>query len=353
MKRKNSSRMKSLFILIPLLIVIIFVCYYHLYWKSPQVNSGTAKLEKVLTGHKGVIWKVEFSPDASLLVSGSVDSTVKVWKIENEQAHLNLKNPSGVTNLDISNNGKYVAVTGYDGKIRIWEMSNGTLVKTLAGHNGTSWSIAFSPDDKWIVSGGEDNMVRLWDVQTGELLRTMKGHTLNIWSVKFSPDSKKIISTGFDKTIKIWNSETGELIWDHKAHSEAIVELAIAPDGKSFASCSDDLTIKFWDINTGKLLSTLEGSKEHVQGLAFSPDGKRLMSSGRDKSMFGELLQNFIGDSKFNKGVSARMWDLGTGKIIQTFSAHSNDANDVAWSSDGKWIATGSADKTIHLWRVN
>ena len=102
----------------------------------------------------------------------------------------------------------------------------------------------------------------------------------------------------------------------------------------------------------GKLIRVLEGSKEHVQALAFSPDGNRLMSGGRDKPTFGEFLQNFFGDSKFNKGVSARLWDVETGKILQTFSEHTNDANDVAWSSDGKWIATGSADMTAHLWKV-
>ena len=91
---------------------------------------------------------------------------------------------------------------------------------------------------------------------------------------------------------------------------------------------------------------------EHVQAVAFSPDDKRLLTGGRDKATIGEFLQNFIGDSKFNKGVSARLWDVETGKLLQTFSSHANDVMDVAYSHDGKTIATASADKTVEVWNI-
>ena len=92
---------------------------------------------------------------------------------------------------------------------------------------------------------------------------------------------------------------------------------------------------------------------EHVQAIDFSPDDKRLLTGGRDKPMIGELLQNFFGDSKINPGVSARLWDLTTGSLLQTFSRHANDAMDVAYSHDGNWIATASADKTVEIWKLN
>ena len=92
---------------------------------------------------------------------------------------------------------------------------------------------------------------------------------------------------------------------------------------------------------------------EHVQAVAFSPDGKRLMTGGRDKPMVGEFLQNIFGDSKYNTGVSARLWEVETGKLLQTFSMHGNDVMDVAYSHDRNWVATASADKTVELWRIN
>jgi len=200
------------------------------------------------------------------------------------------------------------------------------------------------------VALGEDKTIKLWDAETGICIKTMKGHTLNIWSIKFTPDGSKIISGSFDKTIKIWNVATGELIRTISGHTEAIVDLAVSPDGQTIASASDDKTIKLWRISDGKLLHTLQGGDEHVQALAFSSDGKRLISSGRDKPVIGEFLQNFFGDSKYNKGVSMRLWDLENLTVIQTFEQHANDVNDVAFSPDDKWIVSASSDKTVCLW---
>jgi WD40 repeat protein len=122
-------------------------------------------------------------------------------------------------------------------------------------------------------------------------------------------------------------------------------------DGKLLASTSDDKTIKIWNVAEQELIRTMK-VPEPVQAVAFSPDDKRLMTGGRDKPMIGEFLQEIFGDSKFNPGVSARLWDVGTGKLLQTFTKHANDVMDVAYSYDGKWIATASADKTVDIWEL-
>jgi len=92
---------------------------------------------------------------------------------------------------------------------------------------------------------------------------------------------------------------------------------------------------------------------EHVQAVAFSPDNKRLITGGRDKPMIGEFLQGIFGDSRYNPGVSARLWDVETGELLQTFTKHGNDVMDVAYSHDGNWIATASADRTVEVWKIN
>ena len=175
---------------------------------------------------------------------------------------------------------------------------------------------------------------------------------LNIWAIKFSPDASKVASASFDKTVKLWDVNSGTLIRTMTGHTEAVVALEFTPDGQQVASTSDDVTIKFWNVNDGSLVRSLKDGPEHVQAIAFSPDGKRMVTGGRDKSTFGEFLQNFIGDSKFNKGISMRLWDLETGKVIQTFAEHTNDANDVAFCADGKWILSGSSDNTVRLYRI-
>jgi len=69
--------------------------------------------------------------------------------------------------------------------------------------------------------------------------------------------------------------------------------------------------------------------------------------------MICEFLQQIFGDSKLNPGVSARLWHVQTGELLQTFTKHGNDVLDVAYSHDGKWVATASTDKTVELWKLN
>ena len=160
-----------------------------------------------------------------------------------------------------------------------------------------------------------------------------------------------MVSGSFDFTVKTWDVASGKLIRDNTQHTETVVDVAFSPDGKLLTTTSDDKTIKIWNASTGALVRTMT-VPEHVQAAAFSPDGKRLMTGGRDKPTMGELVQNFVGDSKLNKGVSARLWDVATGKLLQTFQDHENDVQDVAYSHNGKYVATASADGTVMIWEV-
>jgi WD40 repeat protein len=119
-----------------------------------------------------------------------------------------------------------------------------------------------------------------------------------------------------------------------EGHTEAIVDIAYNNSGSMLASTSDDKTIRLWNMPDGKLIRTMKVA-EHIQAAVFSPDDNRLVTAGRDKPMTGEFLQEIFGDSKFNKGVSMRIWDVQTGGLLQTSAEHANDVNDVAFSKDG------------------
>jgi WD40 repeat protein len=350
MKTKKHRKQKIwLAFSILLLFLIALLAYYQFFYKAKEINSNIFKVDKIIAAHHGEVWVARFSPAGNLIASGSVDSTVKIYDYHGNIIH-NLQHPAGVTSLNFNHDGSHIITGSYDAVVRLWDVTNGTLIKTFKGHTGTVWSVAFSPDGKTIASCSEDKTIKLWDAETGTCIKIMKGHALNIWSIKFTPDGSKIISGSFDKTIKIWNAVTGELIRTISGHTEAIVDVAVSADGQTIASASDDKTIKLWRVSDGKLLHTLQGGDEHVQGLAFSSDGKRLISSGRDKPVIGEFLQNFFDDSKYNKGVSMRLWDLENLTVIQTFEQHANDVNDVAFSLDDKWIVSASSDKTVCLW---
>ncbi|MEO6718918.1 MAG: WD40 repeat domain-containing protein [Ferruginibacter sp.] len=346
---KNKKRKIWIYILLPLILITGTLSYYQLLYKSPRVNSGIVKLESVFKGHKNLVTAVRFSPDDSLVITGSVDSSIKIWRRANGEIVRLIRQPEGIAYLDVSTDGEYAITGSYDEIARIWRLSDGALMKELKGSKGTIWTVAFSPDGNLAASSGDDKMVRLWNTTTGELLRTLRGHELVVWSLKFSPDGTKLASCSFDHSIKLWNVADGSLLRDNKEHTEAVVDLDFSHDGKLLASTSDDCTIKIWNVDNGGLVRTMK-VPEHVQAVAFSPDDKYLMTGGRDKTMPGELLQNMFGNSEFNKGVSARLWDVATGTLLQTFAEHSNDVMDIAYSHDSKWIATASADNTVELW---
>jgi WD40 repeat protein len=348
-KKRRKYRAPGVFAIL-LLLIIGTVAYYQSFYKEKEVNSNIFKVDKVFTAHRGEVWVARFSPANNLIASGGVDSTVKIWDY-NGNIIYNLKHPAGVTSLDFSHDGKNIITASYDAGVRLWNVTNGALIKTFKGHEGTVWSVAFSPDGKTIASCGEDKTIKVWDTETGTCIKTMKGHKLNIWAIKFTPDGTKI-SGSFDKTIKVWNVATGELIRTIQGHTEAIVDIAVNYDGQILASASDDKTIKLWRISDGELLQTLREGDEHVQGLSFSSDSKRLISSGRDKPLIGEFLQNIFGDSKYNKGVSMRLWNLENFTLIQTFEQHANDVNDVDFSADNKWLVSASSDRTVCLWHT-
>ncbi|MCH2612241.1 MAG: hypothetical protein MK006_14350 [Pirellulales bacterium] len=122
-------------------------------------------------------------------------------------------------------------------------------IRTLTGHEGPVYSVAFSPDNTTIASGSRDGTVTLWDSQSGAEIRTLTGHAGIVRSVAFSPDGKTIASVSFDKTVRLWDSQTGEENKTLTAHQRDVHSIAFSPDGKTIAIAGNDKTIKLWDVS--------------------------------------------------------------------------------------------------------
>ena len=346
----KNKRTKILIILVPLVFIVSILSYYQLLYKSKRVNNGIVKQVTIFKAHNAQVRGVRFSPDGERLASGSVDSTVMIWnKISGEVIRI-LNHPQGVTYLEFSPDGNYILTSSYDANIRLWRVIDGELIKEFRGHQKTVWSVAFSPDGKTLASAGDEATIKLWDLASGKLTRELQGHKRTVWSVKFSPDGNSIASASFDASVKIWSVKDGKLLQNITGHSEAVVDIAFSHHGKMLASTSDDKTIKLWNMPDGKLIRTLDIA-EHAQAAAFSPDDTYLVTAGRDKPMIGEFLQEIFGDSEYNKGVSMRLWKVESGELLQTFTEHSNDVNDVDISKDGSWIASASEDYTVMVWQ--
>lgn len=346
MKRKFFLRA----ILFVLAATVAFLAWFQLFYKSKTVDSGIARFAGRYL-HQHVVTAVRFSNDDSFFVTSSADSMIRIFTRLNPTPVRTIHQPCGVSYMDLSPDGQLIGTGGYDSLVRIFKTADGSLLHTYPGHQGTVWTVAFSADGKRVASSGDDAVIKIWDIEKGNEIKSLPGHSRIVWSVKFSPDGNYLASSSYDFTFRIWDLRTGNVTWDNHSHKETVVDLAFSHHGNILVTTSDDKTIKSWDWKNHRLLKTMT-VPEHVQAVAFSPDDKWIITGGRDKPLVGEFLQTIFGNSEHNKGVSARLWNIETGALLQTFSSHSNDVQDVAYSHDGKYIATASADHSVEIWKM-
>jgi serine/threonine protein kinase len=306
------------------------------------------KCVQTLTGHSdgGLDWYagvtcIALSPNQEWIVSGSEDHTIKVWELSTGKEIHTLAGHAGffVRSVAIRPDGDLLASAG-DDIIKLWDLKTGEEIRTLSGHSSIIQRLVFSPDGKVLVSAGNDKTIKIWNPDTGEVMRTLGGSHL-IEALSISPDGQTIASGDGDLkaklyTVKLWNFNTGEEIRTFSGHSNTIRGVAFSPDGQLLASGSCDKTIKIWQVETGELLYTLTGHSgwfAAVNSVAFSPDGKILASGSDDKTI--------------------KLWNPATGKTILTLSGHSKGVSSVAFSADGRTLASGSGDKTVKIWRCD
>jgi WD40 repeat protein len=194
--------------------------------------------------------------------------------------------------------------------IKLWDAETGAVLKTLSGHKG-GVSAAFSPDGKRIVSGG-DNTIKLWDATTGAELKTLSREAGSVVTVTFSHDGKRIVSGTVDGKIDLWDVMTGAKLKTMltRAGPDPVNLVAISPDGKWVAAVNSvrtenlttgktysDNTIKLWDAVTGAKLNTMSGHTMGLYDVAFSPDGKTIASGSSDGTIKTVGRCNGKGDS--------------------------------------------------------
>jgi len=322
---------------------------------SPQTRgavldtaAANPQLLQFLNGNKSPVWSVAFSPDGKTLASGTDDNTIVLWGVSTGlNAGVVTYTPIGqpltghtypVSSVAFSPDGKTLASGSYDTTIILWDVSTGKPIgQPLTGHTNSISSVAFSPDGKTLASGSADDTIILWDVSTGKPIgQPLTGHTSDINSVAFNPDGKMLASGSDDNTIILWDVSSGAPIGQpFTGHTDVIYTVAFSPDGKTLASGSEDATIILWDVSTGKPIGQpLTGHTDVVYSVAFNPDGKTLVSGSDDTTII--------------------LWDVSLGKPIgQPLTGHTNAVVSVAFSPDSKTLASGSKDNTIILWNIS
>ncbi|CEP00326.1 unnamed protein product (mitochondrion) [Plasmodiophora brassicae] len=335
---------------------------------------SVGRCTSTLPGHTEAILIVQFSPDGQHLATGSGDSTVRIWQVDAEMPMHTLKgHKDWVQALSWSPDGTRLVSGCRSGVIFIWDPIVGVpsprrpLSRCHSKYiTSFSWQPVFVDDVTRFASAGKDGTIKIWVSGTGALVHTLSGHTACVTCIRWG-GSGFLYSASQDRTIKIWDPLSGTLhktlqghahwvnslslstdyalrtgAFDHRGALPADGDVkraararydAVAADGERLVSCSDDFTLFLWHPwKSDKPVARMTGHQQPVNHMAFSPDGRLIASAAFDHSI--------------------RIWDGQTGRFLATLRGHVQAVYSVAWSADSRLLVSGSRDSTVKVWEV-
>jgi WD40 repeat protein len=230
---------------------------------------------------------ITFSSDGRLLAGGGMDGIVRIWSMPEGQLIAELeRHTSAVSSIAFSSNGQLLLSSGMKSDVHLWDVSTRTLLRTYhTPADSIITHVALSPDGRFVTAGGIGGMW-LWNAQDGRLLREVPSSV-----VAFSADSQLMI-TG-DELLRV---DDGSVVQDYR-HSKQYgqrFDIAISPDGQLFSSAvrpigsgvgllwKEQVPIYLHRISDGTRMQSLRGHRDGVIGLAFSPDGRLVATAGND-----------------------------------------------------------------------
>ncbi|MGA4844396.1 hypothetical protein [Streptomyces sp. G45] len=294
-----------------------------------DVSNG--RLRDTLPASDDAPLTMAFSPDTNTLTTIADTGTVRAWDVAAGQPRRVLAGHTGeVPDVAFSPDGSTLAAADRDA-VRLWDVPRGKLRRTLrAPGDAMVGGMAFSPDGDTLAAGDADT-VHLWDTATGRTRRTLTGHDGYVSAVVFSP-AKNLLATADRTAVRLWNTADGTLRRTLPFPGEPTYTMAFSPDGTTLTAVSDAGTVKLWDTATGRARRTRDIGP--VSAAVLSPDGRTLAAES----------------VKRDQAETVRLWDTATGKPRHTLTGPTDSVHAMAWSRDGRTLATSDDTGVMRLW---
>lgn len=241
-----------------------------------------------------------------------------------------------VNALAVSPEGSAIATANSDGTVQLWDRQTGDVLQTFAqrlrfgqGHTDAVTAIDFHPDGHRLFSGSQDSTVKQWDLRTYRLQHTFQQPGWQITAIALSPDGHRLFTADVEGRIAIWDIDQEKRLMDLRRHAGAVNNFVLSPTGNRLASVGEDGTLRLWSLPDGQLLHTWT-AKAGLQAVALSLTDPALIT----------------GDAKGQ----VTLWPLDDFTQHISVGRHHDAVSAITLSSDGRWLATASRDRTIQLW---
>jgi WD40 repeat protein len=336
-------------------------------------DSSTGKEIKSFggpAGHKNLVMSVSISPDGGLIASGGTDNTAKIWDFPSSGPMRALAQSEGANVVAVSPDGAKLAGGDKDGHVKIWNSADGKVLFQLTGHNGPVTGLAFSGNGQLLISCGKDKTLRFWNPANGQSLGVIGAHTAEVRGLAVHPNNNALYSAGGDGSLKFWTLPPVASKALGAAHGDAVTALAISGDGNSIVSGSSDKSVRLVNAANGQLIREFKGANAGVESVALSPNGALIAAGTADKRLLvwqakdGQLLSNLSSSSTahvaFHPG-SNQLLTGGSDGALKLWTvppipgrtlAHPDAVRSAVVSADGKRLFSGGSDKIVRAWNL-
>lgn len=258
---------------------------------------------------------------AAQAITVGADKTFKLWDLEDGSLVKTVTaHEGGVRAVAVSADGKLIATGGADRKIKLWN-PDGALVRSIDAHDGDVTCLSFSADGTRLASGGADNKVKQWKASDGSLVFTASYHQAPLLSVFAGPGF--MLSTATDGKFVVGNEEGGEIFSTATGHTGGLKVNASNPASPVTYTGGGEGKIKYWSDGANGEFEGEHGSA--ITSMAVSSDGMRLLTGGADGKV--------------------KVWDTTTHKLVSTLEAgHQKGVTALLLVPGSDLVITGGGD---------
>lgn len=303
--------------------------------------------------HDDYIRAVAWSPNGQYLAAGGDENILYVYKVSNGEQERSFSSHSDwIRNISWSADGQYVAAASDDATATVWSMREGNLVKTHRSHDDYCRDLGFSPNGEMLVTTSDDLNVYLYDPATSNIpSRNLKGHTNWVMAMDWGPKGRSLVTADNGGTIIVHTIKSGDQMFFNSVDTETPwMDVEFAPDGQKI------IAVSAYEMAIYQL-----GESRPVVRL--TPEGASATEESSDESPLETLLaevlptanqlypspnEQYLGIIDVDYGL--QVINMQEGTVQYTISDHSDWIRDVAWSSDGNLVATGSDDQMVGVW---